>query len=91
MIPSKDVTWLTHVSPAEVTSVVGSGLSVGTKISLHSGSFIDEGASREELSSMTRVCLGWASSRYSSFGGDTDCSCCWSCAHLSFCSFGMGA
>ena len=30
---------------------------------------------------MTSVCLGWASSRYSSFGGDTDCSSCWSCAH----------
>ena len=31
-----------------------------------------------------------ASSRYSSFGGGTDCSSCWSCAHLSFCNFGMG-
>ena len=73
------------VSPAEATSAVDSGLSVGTKVSLHSGSFIDEGASREELSSMTSVCLGWASSRYSSFGGGTDCSSCWSCARLSFC------
>ena len=58
MIPSKGVTWLRSVSPAEVASVVDSGLSVGTKFSLHSGSFIDEGASREELSSTTSVCLG---------------------------------
>ena len=75
----------------EETSVVDSGLSVGTKVSLHSASFIDEGASREESSSMTNVCLGWASSRYSSFGGDTDCTHCWTCVHLSFCNFGMGA
>ena len=79
------------VYPAEATSVVDSGLSVGTKVSLCSGSLIDEGASREESSSMTSICLGWASSRYLSFGGGTDCSHCWSCAHLSFCSFGVGA
>ena len=78
------------VSPAEAASAVDSGLSVSTKVSLCSGSFIYEGASREESSSMTSVCLGWASSRYLSFGGGTDCSSCWSCAHLSVCNFDMG-
>ena len=91
VIPSKGVTWLMSVSPAEATSAVDSGLSVGTNVSLHSGSFIDEGASREESSSMTSICLGWASSRYSSFGGGTDVSHCQDCACLSFCNFGTGA
>ena len=79
------------VSPAEVASAIGSGLSIGTKVSIHSGSLINEGASREESSSMTSICLCWASSRYSSFGGGADDSSCWSCAHLSFCDFGRGA
>ena len=90
VIPNKGVTWLTSASPAEVPSVIGSGLSVGIKVSLHSGLCIDEGASREELASMTSICLGWASSRYSSFGGGTDNGSCWSCACLSFCVLGMG-
>ena len=74
----KGVTGLTSVSSVEFTSVIASGLSVGATVSFHSGSFIDEGASREESSSITSVCLGWASSKYSSFGGDTDNGQCWS-------------
>ena len=78
VIPSKGVTGITSVSPVEVTSVVASGLSVGATVSFHSGSFIDEGASREESSSITRICLCQASSRYSSFGSGTDNGQCWS-------------
>ena len=62
-----------------------------TKVSFHSGSFIDEGASREESSSMTSVCLGWASSKYLSFGGGTDNGCCWSFVRLCSGVFGTGA
>ena len=91
VIPSKGVTGLTSVSPVEVTSVVVSGLSIGAKVSFHSGSFIDEGASREESSSMTSVCLGLVSFKYSSFGGGTDNSWCWSFTWLCSRVFGMGA
>ena len=38
-------------------------------------------ASREESSSMTNIRLDWACSKYSSFGGGTDCRHCWTCAH----------
>ena len=55
MIPSKGVTWLMSVSPAEATSAVDSGLSVGTKVSLRSGSFIDEGASTLALISIFQL------------------------------------
>ena len=90
VIPSKGVTGLTSVSPVEVTSVIAPGLSIGATVSFHSSSFIDEGASREESSSMTSVCLGQASSKYLSFGGGTDNGHCWSFTWLYSCVFGMG-
>ena len=49
MIPSKGVTCLMSVSPVGVTSVVISCLADGTRVSFHSGSFIDEGVGGEGL------------------------------------------
>ena len=71
-----------RVSPVGITSVVISCLAGGTRVSFHSGWFIDEGVGREGPSSMTNVCLDGVSSKYSSFGSGTANGHCWSFAHL---------
>ena len=91
MVPSNSITWLMRVSPSGIVSAVDSGCFIILKVSFHSGFSIVKGASREEFSSFTKVCLVWIPTRYSSIGGSADCRGCLLNSHLSLLNFGVGA